>query len=170
MGHACSLKSHPPAPRRATECSPWVCDWPSKCPGVLQCCGVGLHTWLPDQPSRVEPEMLWGREDERDEELGRRLPVHEEGEGQFASFLSLDPALCWHHKTAVGESLEGKGEGGFPSLPGENFDLHLFLLDWVGNWPKDALCFLGSFGSGKPEEVGVPHLVPIWCYGYNFVL
>ena len=39
------------------------------------------------------------------------------------------------------------------------------FLDWVGNWPEDAFCFLDSFGSRELKELEIYHMVPVLCYG-----
>lgn len=93
--------------------------------------------------------------------------MDEEGEGAVCPFPLLT-LPCVDITRPQWRILGRKRGRQFPKPSWRELGPPSFFLDRVGNWPEDALWFLGSFGSGKPEEVRVPLLAPIWCYRKQF--
>lgn len=166
MGHAFFLRVIY-LPCGATECSHWV-------PGLAlegasepfrinaRHCPL-LWCWAPYLTcAQAFPGRSLGREGWRTFWGGKDFPVYEEGEEQFVP--SPHTPFSWHHKIVVGDVCKEKRREVFQAFLGATL-VSISFPDWVGNWPKDAFCFSGSFGSGKLKELEIHHLTPILCFG-----
>lgn len=127
------FKSSSTSPHRASECSPWEHEWFSKCPRVtknnpealLIAAVLGSISDLSAGLSRVELEHAEG---ERMSGMKNLLGEDSLWMRRVRSSWLPSPLLTSLVLILQGCSLGEKGKGGFPSLPWENFDLHLFYF------------------------------------------
>lgn len=93
--------------------------------------------------------------------------MEEQGEELLVPFPSPEPPCVGITRLWQGV-LGREREGGFPSLPWEHFDLHLFS-GLSGKSAQICLLLFRLLWFWKPKEVEIHHLVPILCYGTTTV-
>lgn len=115
--------------------------------------------------SREKPTELWVWEGPGT--CGeKKIPCGWGGWGTVGSLPSPNPPFSWHYKNAVGDFVRKKSRKVFQACLGTTL-VSISFLDWVENWPEDAFCFSGSFGSRERNELEIHHMAPILCYVWN---